>query len=171
MKQKTITTLYHLLNDELTTLLSTEIRLTELLPAWIDKTHNLMLKNLLRDYLHHVKHHAEHLKAYGLPETESIYDLPEKFTDYYLSEIALQLEDCSQEILDAFLLAGIQTVNHIKISRYGAAATWAQLLELQDISLLLHDAVLNEKHTNERLGELARLEINNKARAPFAIAQ
>lgn len=50
MKTKTVTTLYHLLNDELSTLLSTEIRLTELLPAWIDKTHNLMFKNLLRDY-------------------------------------------------------------------------------------------------------------------------
>ncbi|UPT69891.1 MAG: DUF892 family protein [Flavobacterium sp. JAD_PAG50586_2] len=171
MKTKTITTLHHLLNDELSTLLCTEIRLTELLPAWIDKTHNLILKNLLRDYQHHVKHHADNLKTYGLPETEGMYDLPERFTDYYLSEITSKIEDCSPEILDAFLLASIQTVNHIKISCYGTAATWAQLLELQDISLLLHDAVINEKHTNERLGELARHDINSKALAPFAITQ
>lgn len=171
METTTINTLPHLLNDELSTLLSTEIRLKELLPGWIEKSHNLMLKNLLRDYHYHVKNQAENLKDYGLPESKGMYDLPEKFINYFLSEVSMKLENCSPEIFDAFLLASIQTVNHMKISCYGTAAAWAQLLEQQDITMTLHDSLITEKHTDERLGELARREINLKARAPFAISQ
>jgi ferritin-like metal-binding protein YciE len=171
METTTITSLNHLLNDELSTLLGVELKLKEMLPSWIDKTHNLMLKNLLRDYQYHVIRHIDNLKNYGLPETEGMYDQPEKFVNYYLDEIALKLKNCSSEILDAYLLASIQTVNHMKISCYGTATAWAQLLELRDISLLLHDAAINEKHIDEKLGELARRDVNNKARTPLAIMQ
>ena len=59
----------------------------------------------------------------------------------------------------------------MKISYYGTVAAWSQLLELHENSVMLHDASINEKHYDERLGELARRNINNKARAPFAITQ
>jgi ferritin-like metal-binding protein YciE len=171
METTTINTLNQLLNEELSTLLGVELKLKEILPTWIDKTHHLLLKNLLRDYLYHVSRHADHLKDYSLSETEGIYHLPEKFVNYFISEVNQRIENCSYEILDAYLLASIQTVNHLKISHYGTVAAWSQLLELGETSLMLHDASINEKHYDERLGELARREINNKARAPYAIMQ
>ena len=171
MENLTINTLNHLLNEELSTLLGVELKLKEILPKWIDKTHNLLLKNLLRDYLYQINRHADHLKNYSLSETEGIYDLPGKFANNFISEIDQRLQNCSPEILDAYLLASIQTINHMKISYYGTVAAWSQLLELHENSVMLHDASINEKHYDERLGELARRNINNKARAPFAITQ
>ncbi len=171
METTTITTLNQLLNDELSTLYGIELRLKEMLPRWIDKTHHLILKNLLRDYLYHVNRHTENLLNCGITGSDTVNQVPEKFANYYLSDMTLKLENCNPEILDAYLLASIQTVNHMKLSCYGTAAAWAQLLELHDVSMLLQDASLNEKQCNERLGELAQRYINNKARAPFAIMQ
>ncbi|CAM4260316.1 DUF892 family protein [Flavobacterium terrigena] len=166
-----ITTLVQLLNHELVTLLGIEQKLMEFLPVWIDKTHNLMLKNSLRDYLYRVTHHADNLKNYLSSEIEEDFNKNEFFLSYYLSEVNWRLENCSSEILDAYLLSSIQTVNHIKISNYGTVATWSQLLELNDISLKLHDASINEKHIDEKLSLLAQRDINIKAKIPLALMQ
>ncbi len=165
------TTLNQLLNYELVTLLGIEQKLMEILPVWIDKTHNLMLKNSLRDYLYRVTHHADNLNNYLSSEIEEDFNKNEFFLSYYLSEVNWKLENCSSEILDAYLLSSIQIVNHIKISSYGAVAAWSQLLELNDISVKLHDACINEKHNDEKLSLLAQRDINNKANIPFALTE
>lgn len=172
METKTkITTLNQLLNHELVTLLGIEQKLIEVLPVWIDKTHNLILKNALRDYLYRVTHHADNLKKYLSSEIEVDFNKNEFFLSYYFSEVNWRLENSSSEILDAYLLSCVQIVNHVKISSYGTVAAWSELLELSDVSVMLHDASINEKHNDEKLNLLAQRDINIKAKIPFALME
>ena len=65
--------------------------------------------------------------------------------------------------LDAGLVAAAQAVEHYEISRYGALATWAGLLGLQDAVALLEQTLEEEKKTDAALTRLGETGVNEKA--------
>jgi ferritin-like metal-binding protein YciE len=65
--------------------------------------------------------------------------------------------------LDAALIAAAQAVEHYEITRYGALATWAETLGLDDAAALLKETLDEEEQTDEDLSALAESSANQKA--------
>ncbi|HEU4662135.1 MAG TPA: ferritin-like domain-containing protein [Pseudolabrys sp.] len=65
--------------------------------------------------------------------------------------------------LDAGLVGAAQAVEHYEISRYGTLRAWAQELELDEAASLLQETLDEEKQTDNKLTELAREVLNQKA--------
>jgi ferritin-like metal-binding protein YciE len=54
-------------------------------------------------------------------------------------------------------------VEHYEITRYGAMATWAETLGLDDAAALLKETLDEEEQTDEDLSALAESSANQKA--------
>jgi ferritin-like metal-binding protein YciE len=67
--------------------------------------------------------------------------------------------------LDAGLLAAAQAVEHYEISRYGTLIAWAEELGLEDAIPLLQDTLEEEKATDEKLTDIAKTAVNQRAEA------
>jgi ferritin-like metal-binding protein YciE len=65
--------------------------------------------------------------------------------------------------LDAALIAAAQAVEHYEITRYGALATWAESLGVDDAAALLKETLDEEEQTDEDLSALAESSANQKA--------
>lgn len=72
-------------------------------------------------------------------------------------------EDMEPAVRDAALIAAAQKVEHYEIAAYGTAREWAEQLGLADAAELLQETLDEEKATDEKLTELARQEVNQKA--------
>lgn len=165
-----ITTLHNLLDYDASKFTSAEIQLRNSLPGWIMKTDSLMLKTVLQKYLDFVKQHVKKMEDFFEDEDINSLSLNNRVMHAFIEEINEKLDTCSDpEIKDACLLAGIQTINHYKISTYGTAAAFAKTLEMEKHAALFHEAEGNEKQIDGRLSQLAEFEINKKARAPFVL--
>ena len=90
----------------------------------------------------------------------------------FTEEIENKLDKCADaEVKDACLLAGIQAINHFKISMYGTAAAYANSLGVEKEAAVFHEAEVNEKQIDDRLSQLAEYEINKRARAPIVLPE
>ena len=90
----------------------------------------------------------------------------------FIEEINEKLLQCiDNEVKDACLLAGIQGINHYKISIYGTAAAFTSDLGMEEFSVLFHEAEVNEKQIDDRLSQLALFEVNKNARAPIVLEE
>ena len=65
--------------------------------------------------------------------------------------------------LDAALIAAAQAVEHYEITRYGALATWAKDLGLDEALTLLKETLGEEEQTDKDLSALAESSANQKA--------
>jgi ferritin-like metal-binding protein YciE len=72
-------------------------------------------------------------------------------------------EDLEPAVLDAALIAAAQKVEHYEIASYGTAREWAQQLGLDEAAELLQETLDEEKATDEKLTELARVKVNQEA--------
>jgi ferritin-like metal-binding protein YciE len=68
-----------------------------------------------------------------------------------------------QEVCDAAILAAAQAVEHYEITRYGTLVAWAKQLGRNDIANLLHQTLVEEKATDQKLTKLAEAAINRRA--------
>jgi ferritin-like metal-binding protein YciE len=71
-------------------------------------------------------------------------------------------EDAEDSVRDAGIIGAAQKVEHYEIASYGTLATYAKLLELDDVAALLEDTLAEEKEADETLSELAS-QINVEA--------
>ncbi len=167
-----ITTLHHLLDYDASKFTSAEIQLQNILPEWINKTGSLMLKTVLQKYLDFVKQHVQKMESFFEQEKINSLSLKNRVMHSFIEETNEKLNTCTDpEIKDACLLAGIQVINHYKISIYGTAAAFANALEMEKHAALFHEAEGNEKQIDSRLSQLAEFEINKKARTPIVLAR
>jgi ferritin-like metal-binding protein YciE len=74
----------------------------------------------------------------------------------------LMEEGGDPDVLDAGLIAAAQKVEHYEISAYGTARTWANLLNLKNVSQRLSQSLDEEAETDEALSKLAE-RLNVKA--------
>jgi len=77
------------------------------------------------------------------------------------NEIIGEVED--KEVCDAAILAAAQAVEHYEITRYGTLVAWAKRLGRNDCANVLHQSLVEEKATDEKLTKLAESNINRKA--------
>jgi ferritin-like metal-binding protein YciE len=69
------------------------------------------------------------------------------------------------EVLDAGLIASAQAAEHYEIARYGTLCAWAKQLGRDDVAMLLHETLEEEKATDERLTSIAKGSVNQAALA------
>jgi ferritin-like metal-binding protein YciE len=68
------------------------------------------------------------------------------------------------EVLDAGLILTHQCMNHYLIAKYGTVASYARLLELDDLASTLHKLMEEGKKEDKQLTKLAEKKVNLKAR-------
>ena len=167
---QTITTLHNLLDYDARKFTSAEIQLKKSLPEWINKASSLQLKTVLQKYLGFVQEHVQKIEGFFEEEKISSLSLTNRVMRVFIEEVEEKLANCTDAaIKDACLLAGIQAINHFKISTYGTAAAFANALGMEKQAAIFHEAEVNEKQIDDRLSQLAEYEINTKAKAPIVL--
>jgi ferritin-like metal-binding protein YciE len=125
---------------------------------------------VLQKYQAQVSHHIENFNTFFEKEEISSLSISNTIMHALIGEINEKITFCTDhEVKDACLLAGIQEINHYKISMYGTAAAFARMLENEEAARIFHDAEINEKQIDDRLTQLAEFEVNKKARSPLAL--
>lgn len=165
-----ITSLHHLLNEDAGKFTCGEILLKNKMPSWISSADSLQLKQVLRKYQDLIEEHIEKMEDFFVSEKFTSLSLVNRVMQALIDETAEKLSNCADaEVSDACLLAGIQSINHFKISSYGTAAAFAQDVELQKAAAIFHAMEINEKNIDDRLSQLAKYEINKKAKSPLSL--
>lgn len=166
----TITTLHDLLDVDGRKFISAEVQLKKILPQWISLAASIKLKNVFQRYLDFVEQHIENMQTFYEEEHINSLSLHNPIMEAFIGETQDKIKSCTDSaVKDACLLAGIQSINHFKISIYGTAAAFADLLNLEKTSVVFHQASVNEKQIDDRLTQLAQYEINSKAKAPIEL--
>jgi len=165
-----ISTLHNLLDYEISKFCYAEIHLKNVLPAWINNASSFKLKEVLQRYQDFVQQHAVNLEKFIEEEGITSLGINNKVMRAFIEETEEKLSNCSDlEVKDACLLACIQGINHYKISTYGTAAAFANTLGMEKTASVFHEAEINEKQIDDRLSQLAKFEINVKAKTPIVI--
>lgn len=166
----TISTLHNLLDFEAGKFNSAEIQLSNALKNWINMANSLKLKNVFQKYQEFIEKHLENFEEFFEEEKFTSMEVNNKIMQTFIAEINERLDMCTDvEVKDVCLLAGIQEINHYKIYLYGTAAAFAKTLELEKAAGIFHEAEVNEKQIDDRLSQLAKFEINPKAKSPIVI--
>jgi ferritin-like metal-binding protein YciE len=168
--KKTIATLNNLLDYDAGKLTNAEIQLKNSLSEWINKASSIQLKTVLQKYLGFVHMHLQKMEEFFEAEKMFYPGYTNRVMKAFIDEAEERLSSCTDmEITDACLLASIQSINHFKISTYGTAAAFANVLGLEKKAAVFHEAEINEKQIDDRLSQLAEHEINIKAKTPIAL--
>ena len=157
-------TLYDLFEATLKDVYYAEAAILKALPKMIKAVKSEPLKSAFT-------HHLEETKAQvgRLDKVFKIIDVkPEGKKCPVIEGLVKECEDVIAEaedddVRDAGVLACAQDVEHYEISRYGTLRTWADCLELKAAVGLLQDTLVEEKHADEGLSELAYGVINGDA--------
>jgi len=166
----TITTLHDLLDYDATRFVNAEILLRNNLPSWTNLSVSVKMKEVLLKYLDQVEQHIEALNHFVEAEEITSLVVKDRIMNAFIEELNEKLARCiDHEVRDASLLAGIQRINHYKISLYGTAASFARTLGMDAFAKQFHDAEINEKQIDDRLSQLAKFEVNLSARAPIIL--
>lgn len=172
INNRPLTTLHNLLDYDASMFTSAEIHLSNVLPGWISKTSSFALKTVLQKYLDFTEQHIKKMEIFFEQEDINALKLHNRIMQAFIDETNEKLEACAEpEVSDACLLAGVQSINHYKISIYGTAAAFARALEMEKHAELFYEAEGNEKQIDSRLSQLAEFDINKKAKTPIVLQQ
>jgi len=170
MENQPIVTLNNLLDHDARKFTSDEVQLERKLPDWIKLASSLKLKIILEKYLDLVQQHIRKMDVFFTEENLNYLSLESSVMRAFIEETDGKLSMCSgAEVKDVCLLAGIQRINHFKISTYGTAAAFANDLEIRHAADIFHELEINEKQIDDRLSQLAEHNINIKAIAPLLL--
>ncbi|WGQ09837.1 DUF892 family protein [Pedobacter gandavensis] len=165
-----ITTLHHLLDYEISRFISAEVELKSSLGKWTNQAESLQLKSVLLKYHDFIDQHITGIENFIDKEQIGIMAISNPVMLALINDTDECLSFCSNsETKDACLLACVQVINHYKIATYGTASAHAGLLELAVDAGIFHEAEINEKHIDDRLSQLAKYEINMKAKSPISL--
>ncbi len=166
-----ITILRNLLDEDASKFTCAEVQLENHLEVWIKEASSLQLKAVLHKYLDYVNEHVNKLQAFFMEENINFISLNNPIMNAFIDETNEKLAICTDEVVkDVCLLAGIQGINHFKISVYGTASSFAKALDLGTSAALFREMEINEKNIDYNLSQLAEHEINIKAITPILLA-
>lgn len=167
-----ITTLHNLLDYDACKFTNAEVQLKNGLQEWVNTATSMQLKNVLHKYLDFVLVHIQKFDDFFEDEKIDSVSTNNRVMQAFIEETNEKLALCNPvEVKDACLLACVQAIIHFKISMYGSAAAFANSLGMEKAATIFHEALINEKHIDDRLSQLAEFEINSKARAPITISE
>jgi len=165
-----ITNLHDLLINDYARYFSFEKSLKQILPNWVLLSHSLKLKTILQRYLYYTEQHLNQLESVSNEIISHYLINRDRTIDYRISSINKRLASCTDpEVRDACLLAAVQELNHQKISMYGTAASFSNMLGDKKAAKIFYAAEVSEKQIDKRLSDLAEQEINLRARTPLAL--
>lgn len=161
-KLKNLEDLFH---HQLKDIYSAETQLIEALPTMKDKATDKELKQAISDHLKETKEQkkslekiAEKLDIDPSGETcKAMKGLIKEAKDFIS-------EDATPEVRDAGLIADAQRIEHYEISAYGTAVQFAMGLNHADIAEKLQKTLDEESSADEKLGEIAKNNINKQAK-------
>lgn len=76
----------------------------------------------------------------------------------------IQQNSLDTEVLDAGLIVTHQCMSHYMIAKYGSVASYARLLDEENVAATLHRILAEEKNEDAYLSQLAETNINVKAK-------
>jgi ferritin-like metal-binding protein YciE len=81
-----------------------------------------------------------------------------------IKEAEVIMKECEEgSMRDAGIISAAQKIEHYEIASYGTLRTFANTLNLSEISELLEETLEEEKEADQKLSELAESEVNVEA--------
>lgn len=157
-------TLRDLLEHEIRDLYNAQIHLQTVRPDLVERVADAELKKALRTHVGETEDQVDRLKRCArLLEIE-----PTGVKCHAMEGIlreARELEEASRsdQVRDAAVLIGVQKIEHYEIASYGGAATWAEMLELDEVASLLKACVAEAKKADEALTAIAKDHVDVEA--------
>lgn len=149
--------LQDLMIDELKDLYSAENQILKALPKMIKKATSPDLKQGFEKHLKETEGQVERLEKIFQQLDQSPRGKKCKGMEGVIEDgKELMEKDAEPEVMDAGLIGAAQHVEHYEIAGYGCARTYADLLGLNDVAVLLQQTLNEEKATDEKLSQLAR---------------
>ncbi|HEX5111810.1 MAG TPA: DUF892 family protein [Saprospiraceae bacterium] len=148
--------LRQLLLEQLHDILWAEQALTKAIPKMIKKASSDELKDALNNHLQETRQQVEKVKeAFG-----HLGEKPQAKTCEAMKGLIKEAEDIMGEmedgnILDAAIICAAQKVEHYEIATYGSLATYADILDEQEVAELLGEVLVEEKAADEMLSQIA----------------
>lgn len=157
-------TLEDALVDELEDILDSETQITQALPKMAQKATHPELKAAFTEHLEQTKVHIQRLnQAFELLGKKPATKTCEATKGLLKEGEDVMSEDATPDVMDAFLIAAAQKVEHYEIASYGTVCTWAEITGHEDVSDLLGETLDEEEETNDKLTDLAESSINEDA--------
>lgn len=159
-----IDTLRDLLEHEIRDLYNAQRHLDTVRPQLVDRVTNDDLKEALSTYQEDTESQVERLeRAAGLLDIDP-QGVKCHAMDGLLREAREMEEECrTEEARDAAILLAVQKIEHYGIASYGGAATWSEMLDLDEVASLLKECISEAKKINERLTDIAKDHIDARA--------
>jgi ferritin-like metal-binding protein YciE len=157
-----IKTVHNLLIKEMKELYDFEHHLSKLLPQMAQAANHTELKSAFEEYLAKTKGHAVRLEI----AFEMLGLNPSRKACKAMRDIALQgtkmVEKYREDrVKDGALISAAQGIGHDKITAYGTAYTFADILGNHDIADLFQYMLTEENQVHEYLTEIAQ-KINSQ---------
>lgn len=150
--------------DELQDLLSAETQITQALPKMAEKATHPELKAAFQEHLEQTKGQIERLnQAFQMLGQSPQAKTCEAMKGLIKEGQSIMEEDAAPNVMDAFLIAAAQKVEHYEIASYGTICTWAETIGNEELSDLLGETLDEEEETDDKLTELAEAVINEDA--------
>lgn len=151
--------------DELRDIYHAEKQLLKALPKMAKKASKEDLAQAFRDHLAETEEHVKRAeqafeetgKAARAKKCEAMAGLIEEAQE-------TMKEEADPEVMDAFLIALAQKVEHYEIATYGTLCTWAKALRYSKAKDLLGQNLNDEESADKKLTKLSR-KINITAMA------
>lgn len=153
---KKLSTLEDLYVEELKDLYSAENQILKALPKMIKKAASQELKDSLEILIMETEEQVKRLEKIFKRLEKNPLGKKCKAMECIIAEgkeLLVQNEESS--VLDAWLIATVQKIEHYEISAYGTVRTYAQLLGYDDASDMLQYTLEEENSTDEKLNSLA----------------
>ena len=129
-----------------------ETRITKALPKMISKATSPALKQAFQKHLGETETHVKRLEDVFRILGQSAKGATCPAIDGIIKEAEELISDCDDhEVRDAAMLASAQAVEHYEITRYGTLIAWSKQLGKNDVAALLHQTLVEEKATDEKL--------------------
>ncbi len=149
-------TLRELLIDELKDLYSAEKQITKALPRMARAASSEKLRKGFQEHLAQTEEQINRLDRIFEELEESPRGKKCKGMEGLLQEgKELMQEDAQPDVMDAGLIAAAQHVEHYEIAGYGCVRTYANVLGMKKIAMLLEQTLEEEKATDQKLTKLA----------------
>ncbi|HEY2805772.1 MAG TPA: ferritin-like domain-containing protein [Gemmatimonadales bacterium] len=149
--------------EELKDIYSGESQIIKALPKLARAAHSDELRDALEEHLDATKQHKERLEQIfedlGIPAKPKTCEGIKGI----ITEGDKAVEDASEKVIDACIIAAAQKVEHYEMATYGTLRTWAQLLGEDKAATLLEQTLEEERSADEALTQLAESFANAEA--------
>jgi ferritin-like metal-binding protein YciE len=146
---------------ELKDLFSAEQQVIKALPKMAKAASSKELAAGFQEHLEQTKGHAQRLEKILSSRKQTTRGPKCKGMEGVIAEGAEMIaEEADVEVKDAGLIAAAQRVEHYEMAGYGTARTYAELLGDKEGAQLLALTLEEERHTDQKLSELAKSTVN-----------